>query len=396
MQKIGIPAHKTADVVVIGGGVIGCSTAYYLQKEGLQVTLLERGRLCSGASGSNQGGATFSRTLQPFTQLALESLKLFETLREELDYDIELEEVNYLMCAVDLNPEKEKLLKATFHELRSIGCQCRLVLGKEVRELDRHLGESVEGAIVIEKGIYMVWPFKLVYGLAHAAKKLGATILTGTEVTGLKVEKGAIHSVMTDEGEVTVKCVVNAAGCWSGKIGEMVGLEIPVRPRKGQIVVTEPTELHYYRYLMDMDYLTVEHDQREAMDVATTVMQERYGNWTIGSSREMVNFNIDTSAEAMFLLAKKAVRFLPVLRDLHLIRSYAGLRPFCYVDGKPILGEVEEVKGFVIATGHEGSGIKFSAVTGKLIAREIARGRPEPLLEPYRYSRLRRTLAVHA
>lgn len=391
-----MPTHKTADVVVIGGGVIGCSTAYYLQKEGLQVTLLERGELCSGASGSNQGGATFSRTLQPFTQLAMESLKLFENLREELNYDIGLEEVNYLLGAVDLNPEKEKLLKTTFHELRSIGCKCRLVWGKEVRELDRHLGEPVEGAIVIDKGIYMVWPFTLTYGFAHAAKKLGATILTGTEVTGLKVEKGAIHSVMTDEGEVAAKYVVNAAGSWSGKIGEMVGLEIPVKPRKGQVVVTEPTEFHDYRYLMDIDYLIIEHEQREGIDIATTVMQHKHGNWTIGSSREMAGFNIDTSAEAMSLLVKKAVRFLPVLHDLHLIRSYAGLRPFCYADGKPILGEVEEVKRFVIATGHEGFGVKLSAATGKLVAREIAKGRPEPLLEPYRYSRFRRKLAVQA
>ena len=88
-------------------------------------------------------------------------MKLFMNLEEELNYGFELEEVNYLMCAMDLNPEKEKFLKATFDELRSVGSECRLVLGKEVRELDRHLGESVDGAIVIEKGIYMVWPFKL-------------------------------------------------------------------------------------------------------------------------------------------------------------------------------------------------------------------------------------------
>ena len=213
------------------------------------------------------------------------------------------------------------------------------------------------------------------------------------EVTGLKVEKGAIHSVMTDKGDVIVKYVVNAAGCWSGKIGEMIGLEIPVRPRKGQVVVTEPTELHHYRYLMDIDYLTVEHDQKEGIDIAGSVMQHSHGNWTIGSSREIAGFNTDTSAEAMFLLVRKAVKLLPGLRDLHLIRSYAGLRPSSYVDGNPILGEVEEVKGFVIATGHDGSGVKFSPVTGKLIAQEIAKGRPDPLLEPYRYSRLRRKLA---
>jgi sarcosine oxidase subunit beta len=393
---MGISAYNTADVVVIGGGLIGCSTAYYLQKEGLQVSLIERGQLCSGASGSNQGGATFSRTLQPLTQLALESMKIFGHLEEELDYDFEFQQVNYLMCAADLTPKKEEFLKATFDELRRLGAECRLVMGKEVRELDRHFGESIEGGIAIEKGIYMVWPFKLAYGLAHAAKRLGATILTGTEVTGLKVEKGGIRSVKTDYGDITAKYVVNAAGCWSGKIGEMVGLEIPVKPRKGQIVVTEPTELHHYRYLMDVDYLTVEHDQKEDIDIAASVMQQGHGNWTIGSSREMAGFDIHTSAEAMALLVKKAASLLPALRDLHLIRSYAGLRPSCYIDGNPILGETEEIKGFVIATGHDGSGVKFTPATGKLIAQEIATGRRDPILDPFRYSRFRRKSAGSA
>ncbi len=391
---MGISTHGTADVVVIGGGVIGCSAAYYLQKAGLQVTLLERDRLCSGASGSNQGGATFSRTLPPSTQLALEGMKLFRNLRGELDYDFELEEVNYLLCAVDMNPQKEDLLKETFHQLRTIGPECRLVLGKELRELDKNIGQSVEAAIVIEKGIYLVWPFKLVYGFAQAAKKLGASILTGTEVTGVQVHKGAVCSVTTNKGNLPVKYVVNAAGSWSRRIGEMAGLDVPVKPRKGQIVVTEPTEFHRYRYFMDVDYLSIEHAQKEEIDIGLSVIQQRHGNWTIGASREMAGFDTETSSEAIFLLLKKATRFLPVLRDLHLIRSYAGLRPFCYVDNTPILGEVEELKGFVNATGHNGTGVKFSAITGKLIAKEIATGKLEPLLEPYRYSRFRRETPV--
>ncbi len=192
---------KTPDVVVIGGGAIGCSIAYYLQKGGLRVTLVERDKLCSGASGSNQGGATFSRTLPPFTDLAKESQEIFENLNEELGYDIDLEEVNFLLCAVGMNGEKESLLNKTFEEIREIGTECRLLLGKELRELDMPLGPEVQGAIEITRGIYIVWPFKLVFAFARAAENLGARILTSTEVKDIKIKNGRVSSVVTNKGE---------------------------------------------------------------------------------------------------------------------------------------------------------------------------------------------------
>jgi glycine/D-amino acid oxidase-like deaminating enzyme len=378
---------KTCDAVVVGGGVIGCAVAYYLQKGGLMTTVVERDSLCSAASGANQGGATFSRTLPPFTELARESQRIFENLEEELGCKIELEELNYLLCAIDVDSEKERMLQKTFENLRDIGTECRLFLREGVRKLDMPLGPDVQGAIEITKGIYILWPFKLVFGFALNAEKIGATILASTEVKEIKVTGRRVSSVVTDKGELKTRYVINAAGCWSSEIGKMVGINIPIKARKGQVLVTEPTRPYPYRYIMDIDYLSVEHSQREKVEITTTLMQHGHGNWTIGSSRELAGFNKGASPESISLLAKKAVRFLPDLRLKHCIRCYAGLRPFCYVDGYPILGETDKVKGFVIAAGHGGSGVKLSAATGKLIAEEIVTGKRQDLLEPFRYSR---------
>ena len=379
---------KTPDVVVIGGGAIGCSIAYYLQKGGLKVTLIEKNGLCSGASGSNQGGATFSRTLPPLTDLAKRSHEIFRNLAEELGYDIDLEEVNFLLCAVKMNSEIEQLLRKTYEEIGRIGTECRLLFGKELKTLDMPFGPRVQGAIEIRKGIFTVWPFKVVFSFALAAKRLGASILTGTKVKAIKVRNREVNSVITETVELKPKYVVNAAGSWSREVGEMVGLKIPVKPQKGQILVTEPMGKYAFRYLMNIDYLTVEHSSTDRLTVSTNLIQHKNGNWTIGSSRECVGFDRKTTLEGLSLLTKKAVEFLPHLGAARFIRSYSGLRPFCFIDGNPILGEVDDIKGYVIATGHGGSGIKLAPVTGQLIAEEIITGKRLALLEPYRYSRM--------
>jgi len=378
---------KMPDAVVIGGGAIGCSIAYYLQKGGLKVTLIEKNSLCIGASGSNQGGATFSRTLPPLTDMSKRSHKIFENLSEELGYDIDLEEVNFLLCAVNMNTEIEQLLHKTYREISELGTECRLLLGEELRSLDMPFGPQVQGAIEIRKGIFTVWPFKLVFSFAQAAKRLGASILTSIEVKDIKIKNRKVNSVITEAGEFTPKYVVNATGPWSRKVGEMVGLEIPVKPQRGQILVTEAMEKYPFRYLMNIDYLTVEHGSTDQLTVSTNLIQHKNGNWTIGSSREFAGFESKTTLEGISLLAKKAVEFLPYLGATRFIRSYSGLRPFCFIDGNPILGEVDEIKGYIIATGHGGSGIKLAPVTGQLIAEEIITGKRPALLEPFRYSR---------
>ena len=125
----------------------------------------------------------------------------------------------------------------------------------------------------------MVWPFKLVCAFLLSAKRFGAKVFTNTEVVNLSVRKGAVQSVVTNRGEMKSKYVVNAAGCWSGRIGEMVGVHIPVKPKKGQVVVTEPTEIYKYRYIMDIDYLTVERNQKkQELPASKSTASEKNGS----------------------------------------------------------------------------------------------------------------------
>ncbi|NQS90661.1 FAD-binding oxidoreductase, partial [Patescibacteria group bacterium] len=283
--------NKTADVVVVGGGVIGCSIAYYLTKKGIKIIVIEKKEgLSFGASGASQGGCPLQLFKPPVLELARESLNLYKNLAEEIGYDIEYENVGSLVCSIDEKqyPDIEKHFQSKCRE----GINVRLIEGQRLRELEPTLGEEVIVGIE-EWDSSMVNPFKVNYGFAYAARKLGTEFLFSTEVKKIETDKERITSVVTDRGKIKTNFVVNAAGAWAFQIGEMIDLVIPIRPRRGQIIVTEPVPLNKrWRYILDADYLTTafnlevvekSSDPRIKLGVAGSYVQENTGNWTIGS-----------------------------------------------------------------------------------------------------------------
>jgi len=384
-----------ADVVIIGGGIIGCSVAYYLSQKGVKVILVEKNQLCSGASGSNQGGATFARTIDSTRELSLMSLQLYKDIKDKLDFDIEFEEVKYCICS--LNNSDDALLK-TYKKLKEKDVKCNLFGKSKIEKMDLPFisYSTVKSMIEILKGCYMVNPFKVTFGLAQAAIKNGANIQLNTEVKEININRnGRIETVVTTKGKIRTKYVVNAAGAWSGNIGEMVGVDIPITPCQGQIIVTEPNDISNYRYFLDVDYLKNEYyhinsnnlPERGKLGVATVLAQHKSGNWTIGSSREFVGLNKKTTIKTINLIAKRAAQYFPSIRSIYSIRTFAGVRPFCYKDGYPIIGKINKIKGFIIASGHGGSGIKFGPVTGKIITQIIISGESPILPDALKYSR---------
>ncbi len=389
--------NKIAEAVVIGGGVIGCSIAYYLAKKGAKVIVIEKKEgLCFGASGANQGGSFVSLFKSPVLELVQESLKLYKDLSEEIGYDIEYQNTGSLLCSIkeEQYPDMEKHAQ----NLRRSGVNARLIEGNEMRELEPGLAADVIVGIE-ERESSLLNPFKLNYGLAHAARKLGAEFFLSTEVKKIEINKGAITSVVTDRGKIKTNFVVNAAGAWSPEIGEMLGLTIPVKPRRGQVIVTEPVPLNKrWRYICDADYLTTafdaeavkkSKDPRIKLGVAGGYAQENTGNWTIGTSRDFAGYNNQITMPTVKYLAKRAIKFMPKLKDVNCIRMFAGLRPFCYVDGLPILSEVDNPAGFVIATGHAGEGITLAPITGKLISELITENRTSIPIDAFSFSRFK-------
>jgi len=390
--------NKIADVVVVGGGIIGCSVAYCLAKKGVKIIVVEKKEgLSFGASGANQGGCALQIFESPVLELARESLKLYKNLSEEIGYDIEYENVGSLVCSVDEKQFSD--MEKHVQNKRREGINVRLIEGDELRRLEPTLGKNVIVGVE-EWHSCTVNPFKVNYGFAYVAKKLGTEFLFSTQVKKIETDKDKITFVITDREKIKTNFVVNCTGAWASEIGKMLGLTLPIRARRGQIIVTEPVPLNErWRYILDADYLTTafnleavekSKDPRIKLGVAGSYIQENSGNWTIGSSRDFAGYNSRITMQTIRYIAKRVIRFMPKLKDISCIRTFAGLRPFCYVDGLPILSKINNPQNFVIATGHAGEGISLAPITGKLISELITESRTSLSIDAFSFSRFKK------
>ncbi len=387
---------KTFDVGIIGGGAIGCAVAYYLTRAGASVVLFEKNYICSGASGANQGAMAIQVFDLKTIPLCLASSALYKGLSDELGYDLEYRENGSILVTRDAY--QVPLLQRRYEELKQMDLDVELWDDNQLRRFPG--GDAEPFRSVIQSHFdAQANPFRTTYGFLFAARRGGAKILTESQVVEIKRVKGRVHSVVLEKGEEFV-CghVVCAAGPWSGQIGRMVGLDIPIEPQRGQLIVTEKLPVNDFPYIMDGDYLTTAYGikpegegeaarKRHKMGVAGSYSQDASGNWTIGSSRDMAGFNRTNSPEVLKGMTRRLLSFLPGMKEINCIRFFAGFRPYCVRDGHPILGRVPELPGLSLATGHGGEGIALAPVTGKLIAEEIATGKTSIPLHDFRYER---------
>ena len=377
----------STDVVVIGGGVIGASVAYYLAKAKMNVTVFERRELASEATGSNYGGLPLQTTHSP--DLILESASMYRNLGEELGSDLELEQTgSYLLMD---NEDQLPMLEAHAKEMLRHGIRVDILTGRELREIDPDIAADVPGGSRCSDG-FIVNPMKVAYAYAGAAKKLGAQLQTFTEVKQIRVENRRVKSVISSKGEVETKFVVLAAGAWAPLLGSTLNLRIHVIPRRGEIILTEAFPIGKIRYMMDADYLLTSSnleavktstDPKIRLGISAVLTQPKHGNWLIGTSRDFPGYDKSNTVETLTIIARRAVRFVPKLKHANIIRTMAGLRPFCE-NGHPIISSVDAVEGLVLATGHHGEGVGLAPVTGKLVS-EIITSRPTMPIEEFRY-----------
>ena len=386
---------SSTDVVVIGGGIIGSSAAYYLSKENVRVTLLERRELASEASGANMGGFCSQVMSDDVMKLAHQSAQMYRTLSAELECDLELDPTgsHILMDKPEQWPRLEQNAERLW---RRHGVTVDLLSGKELVEADPDLAPDIPGASHCRDD-FTVNPTRVVFGFAEAAKRLGAEISTFTEVEKICVENNRVKSVITNRGEIETRCLVVAAGAWSPDMGRMLRLQIPMKPRRGQLLVTETCTPAKIRFMLDIDYLVTGYDlaavemaqdPRIKLGVATVLTQALNGNWLVGSSRDFPGYDKRTTIETLSFIARRATRFLPKLRHMNIIRTFAGLRPFCE-DDHFIIDEVEEIDRLILATGHHGEGIALAPSTGKLVAELITKSSTSSSIEEFSFYRFR-------
>ena len=362
---------RKADVIIIGAGVIGASIAYYLAKENIRAVVLEKKEIATGSSSACEG-LLLLQSKKPGIHLdmALESLRRFRALVEELGHPIEYENKGGLVV---IESEEELAAMRLFVEKqKKHSVDVSLLSSEQAREKEPALSENIIGATFSPLDS-QANPMLLTRGFLNAAHKAGATVFSDTAVRAIELTQGRVTAVDTDRGKIETGIVINAAGAFAPEIGEMLNLTIPIKPRRGQILVTEAVPPLLKRCILSAMYIAAKFNPKvaEAGGVGFAVEQTANGNILIGSTREFVGFDKSTTYEGIHSIASNILRVIPELENLHIIRAFAGLRPYT-PDGLPILGKVESIDGFIMAAGHEGDGITLAPITGEMIAKLVA------------------------
>ena len=371
---------KNYDSIVIGGGVIGTSVAYYLSKKGLKVALVEKGDIASGTSSRCDGNVSYAGKHPGFdTKMTYTSQLLFKELFEEIPYNFDYVQPGGIYI---IESEEELRVAKEFVKKQSEdGYPMRMMDKKEIHEDEPYLAEDIIGGVEIDDSL-AINPMAFTFGLALEAKKNGVVVFDYTSVIGIRLnKKGLVEAVETNNSVLKAKNVVNCAGVWAPFIGEMVNVDIPIIPRQGQLLVAlkifppvGKRKIMEFGYMMakfgDKNYKRNVPPEIEKLGIAFVLEPTLSNNFIIGSSRAFVGFDTQVSIEVMRGLAKRAIRFFPILKDIYVIRAYAGLRPYVE-DNLPIISKVDEVPGFYIAAGHEGDGIGLAPLTGKMISQMI-------------------------
>jgi glycine/D-amino acid oxidase-like deaminating enzyme len=394
---------ESFDVIVIGAGVIGSSVAYHLVKKGLDVALIEKGGIAAGTSSRCDAVALICDKKPGIdTEIGYASIQLFKQLAQELSVDFEFSSRGSLYVC-ETERELEIAQGYVADQVRD-GYDMRMVDRHELLDIEPYLASDLAGGIWTEADSSMN-PYKLCYAFVEEGKKLGLKVFDYHAVSEIHRDvQGKIERVVTDRGTFKTRKIVNCAGVWSPKIAGMVGIEIPIVPRKGMVLITEKTskqitrqKVHEFGYMLskfeDIHFKRNVSELVEKHNVAFTIEPTDAHNFLVGGHRAFKGFDIRSEIDVMQAIAERALRFLPVLRDLNCIRAYAGVRPWV-PDHLPIVSEVEEVPGFFIASGHEGDGISMSPITGKMVAQLIT-GEPTDFnIDKLNFSRYKKSNAV--
>ncbi|KAB3526779.1 NAD(P)/FAD-dependent oxidoreductase [Alkaliphilus serpentinus] len=351
---------KTADVVIIGGGISGVAIAYNLAKKGIKdVVVIEKNYLASGATGRCGAGIRQQWGTEMNCRMSKYSCEAFETLKEDLDYDgdIEFKQGGYLIIS---STEKEhEQFKKNIALQNSLGIQSKLLTLDEAKEVVPFLNtDGLISATFHQKDGHLN-PFHTTQAYAEAAKRLGAQIHTFTEVTDIIVENGKIKGVKTNRGDIATNVVVNAAGGYSQLIGNMVGLELPVFSERHQILVTEAVEPILDPMVM-------------SFSLNLYCQQVPHGGFIMGRGDEGEPRDLRITSGWHFVeeMTKTITRVLPPLKNVRFLRQWAGLYNIT-PDRQPIYGPVDEVEGFYLAIGFSGHGFMLAPATGIVIAESI-------------------------
>lgn len=365
---------QATDVVIIGGGVIGCSIAYHLRRRGAEVTVVDQGAIGSGASCAATGLLApirpFLKSDAPYMILQLAGLRLFSSFAAELEdasgIAIEYERTGTLR-AVDLS-QKDRLI-AWVKDWQRVGFNMEFLIDDELRRREPLLSSDIVAGIynADEPQLNAV---QLVAAYARAAANMGATFCTQTEVLGVSSQGNKITGLSTSQGDIPCGHLIIAAGAWSAFCGDWLGVKIPVRPLRGQSLALLPSFPLHHILFADHIYLAPKKD----------------GTIIVGATQEEAGFQAVTTSEGIQSLMTAVEKVTPLLATSTIQRTWAGLRPRSS-DTRPVLGGVPGWSNAFVASGGGGFGMLLSAITGQTMAELVTTGQTSPLIQPFSLER---------
>ena len=371
---------SSPDVVVIGAGIVGAACALAAARAGLAVTVLDRGTIFGGASSGGEGNLLVSdKPAGPELALAQHSLAHWDEVSEHLAEvtglpggGIELERKGGLMIAAGAATLTR--LEEIAAGQRGMGIEASTVSAEGLRELEPHLARGLAGGMLSPQD-GQLQPMLATATLLAAARRLGAVVRTHVEVTGF-LRRGSRVVGVELSGGARIECahVVNAAGAWAQPLAALAGVNVPVLPRRGVVLVTQPLPPLIRRKVDAAEYLSTVASDAAGLESSAVVEGTPSGTVLIGASRERVGFDPGMPVPVVRRLATQAVALFPVLAGARLLRTYRGYRPYS-PDHLPVIGEDPRAPGLVHACGHEGAGVALAAGTGQLVA-EILTGAP--------------------
>ena len=368
------------DVVIIGAGVHGLATAYYLAKRGItDVAILDKGYLGAGASGRNTAIVRSNyRTAEgvPFYE---ESLKLYRAMSGELDFNVMLSQQGHLTLAHTDRAVAGLRERAEVNQI--LGVDSRLIFPKEIAGLVPGLDLSDHPRFPIMAGLYhppggIIRHDAVVWAYARAVNRMGVEIHPFTEVTGIRVEDGGVTGVSTNRGEIKTGTVLNATAGWCSIVAKMVGLDLPVVTHPLQAFVTEPLKPFLHTVIV-------------SGTLHVYLSQTGRGELVIGAEIDpYASYSMRSTLPFLEECATHVLELFPCLEEIRVLRQWAGICDMT-PDFSPIIGPVEEVKGYFLDVGWGTYGFKAAPIAGKMTAECIATGEVPDLIAPFAYSRFR-------
>jgi D-hydroxyproline dehydrogenase subunit beta len=382
-----VTAGDAPDLVVIGAGALGAATAWFATRAGLSVEVVERGPILSGTTSACEGNLLVSdKEAGPELDLALYSHGVWRDDLGEHGELWEFEEKGGLVVAATETGARG--LADLGERQRAAGIDARGLGVDEVPAYEPHLTHDLAGAAFYPQDS-QVQPMLMAAHLLRMSRERGARVRTGTTVTGFLRDGDRVTGVRTDRGDIPAGHVVNAAGTWAGEVAALAGVDVPVLPRRGFIMVTEPLPPTVFHKVYAGEYVASTQSSAEGLQTSTVIEGTRAGTILVGSSRERVGFDRTVSLTALREIARKALALYPALADVTVIRGYLGFRPYC-PDHLPVIGLDARAPGLAHAAGHEGAGIGLSVGSAKLLVQELTGQRPDLDLAPFTPGRFTR------